>query len=81
MSGYSTYFQNFAQSAFFIHNGEFLTTNKKGNVDLFSLLECELSESEVRKVDVDGHTEHNSAPRVSFELMGQGAYCLHSTKN
>ena len=47
-----------------------MTTNKKGNVDLFSLLECELSESEVRKVDVDGHTEHNSAPRVSFELMG-----------
>ena len=33
-----------------------MTTNEKGNVDFFSLLEHELS---AEKVDVYGHTEHN----------------------
>ena len=49
MSGQSIYFWNFAWSAFFIHNGGFLTTNGKANVDFFSLLERKLSESEVIK--------------------------------
>ena len=40
--------------------------NEKGDLDLFSLLEHELSESE--KVNANGHTEHNSAPAVYKEI-------------
>lgn len=35
-----------------------------GNVDFFSILYHQFSESLIKKEDVDGHTEHNSAPGV-----------------
>ena len=64
MRGHSTQFWNLAWSIFFIHNGGFLTTNKGRNVDIFLLLEHQLSESDVKKAVANGHTEHKSVTRV-----------------